>query len=62
MERLKLYFIESYNELVHKVTWPTLANLQSSTVVVLVASIILALAIFLMDVFSRTILDAVYSF
>ncbi|MCB0557390.1 MAG: preprotein translocase subunit SecE [Lewinellaceae bacterium] len=61
MERLKLYFIESYNELVHKVTWPTLANLQSSTVVVLVASIILALAIFLMDVFSRTILDAVYS-
>ena len=61
MERLKLYFIESYNELVHKVTWPTLANLQSSTVVVLVASIILALAIFLMDVFSRSILDAVYS-
>ena len=61
MERLKLYFIESYNELVHKVTWPTLANLQSSTVVVLVASIILALAIFLMDVFSRTILAAVYS-
>ncbi|MCO6489968.1 MAG: preprotein translocase subunit SecE [Phaeodactylibacter sp.] len=61
MERLKLYVIESYNELIHKVTWPTWANLQSSTVVVLVASIILALIIFLMDVFSRTILDFVYS-
>ena len=61
MERLKLYFIESYNELVHKVTWPTLANLQSSTVVVLVASIILALTIFLMDVFSKSVLDMIYS-
>ncbi len=61
MERLKLYIIESYNELVNKVTWPTWANLQSSTVVVLVASIILALAIFLMDVISRGILDQVYS-
>ncbi|MCO6476208.1 MAG: preprotein translocase subunit SecE [Phaeodactylibacter sp.] len=62
MERLKLYVIESYNELVHKVTWPTWPNLQSSTVVVLVASIILALIIFLMDVVSRTILDWIYSF
>lgn len=56
-----MYVIESYNELVHKVTWPTWANLQSSTVVVLVASIILALIIFLMDVVSRTVLDAIYS-
>ena len=56
-----MYIIESYNELVHKVTWPTMANLQSSTVVVLVASIILASIIFLMDVFSRSILDAIYN-
>ncbi|MCB0552130.1 MAG: preprotein translocase subunit SecE [Phaeodactylibacter sp.] len=61
MERLKLYIIESYNELVNKVTWPTLSNLQGSTVVVLVASIILALVIFLMDVISKGILDQVYS-
>ena len=58
---MKLYIIESYNELVHKVTWPTMANLQSSTVVVLVASIILASIIFLMDVFSRSILDVIYN-
>lgn len=60
MERLKLYIIESYQELVNKVTWPTWANLQGSTVVVLVASIILALVIFLMDVISKGILDQIY--
>jgi preprotein translocase subunit SecE len=60
MERLKLYVIESYNELVNKVTWPTWSNLQSSTIVVLVASIILALIIFGMDVVSKTVLDQVY--
>ena len=32
------YVKESYNELVHKVTWPTFAQLQNSTVVVMVAS------------------------
>lgn len=60
MERLKLYLIESYNELVNKVTWPTWSNLQGSTVVVLVASIILSLVIFLMDVISKGLLDQVY--
>lgn len=34
------YVKESYNELVHKVTWPTFAQLQNSTVVVMVASLI----------------------
>jgi preprotein translocase subunit SecE len=60
MDRLKLYVIESYNELVNKVTWPTWSNLQSSTVLVLVASIILALVIFLMDIISNGILDQIY--
>ncbi|HMO40518.1 MAG TPA: preprotein translocase subunit SecE [Saprospiraceae bacterium] len=60
MERLKLYLKESYNELVHKVTWPTWANLQSSTIVVVVASIIFAIIIFLMDVISNGILSQIY--
>jgi len=60
MERLKLYIIESYNELVNKVTWPTWSNLQSSTIVVLIASLILALIIFGMDVVSKTVLDQIY--
>jgi preprotein translocase subunit SecE len=43
------YIEESYNELVHKVTWPTWEQLQSSSIVVLVASVIFALIIFVMD-------------
>ena len=33
------YIKESYNELVNKVTWPTFPQLQSSTIVVMVASV-----------------------
>jgi len=43
------YIEDSYNELVHKVTWPTWEQLQSSSIVVLVASVIFALLIFGMD-------------
>jgi preprotein translocase subunit SecE len=46
---MKAYIIESYEELVHKVTWPTWKELQSSSILVLVASIIIALLVFLMD-------------
>lgn len=40
---------ESYNELVQKVTWPTWAELQESTVLVFIATAIIGLLIFLMD-------------
>lgn len=60
MEKIKLYIRESYNELVHKVTWPTWASLNSSTIVVVIASLILALIIFVMDVISKGILDTIY--
>lgn len=60
MERIKLYILESYNELVNKVTWPTWANLQSSTIVVIVASLILTLFIFVMDLISNTVMNAIY--
>ncbi|MDZ4683286.1 MAG: preprotein translocase subunit SecE [Saprospiraceae bacterium] len=60
MEKIKLYLQESYSELVHKVTWPTWANLQSSAVVVLVASLILALIILGMDAIAQLITNFVY--
>jgi len=40
---------ESYNELVQKVTWPTWAELQESTVLVFIATTIIGVLIFLMD-------------
>ena len=56
-----MYIKESYNELLNKVTWPTWANLQGSTIVVLVASLILALVIFLMDTISNSLLTFIYN-
>ena len=60
MEKIKLYLQESYNELMHKVTWPTWANLQSSTIVVLVASLILALIILGMDAIAQLFTNLIY--
>ncbi|HPR32672.1 MAG TPA: preprotein translocase subunit SecE [Prolixibacteraceae bacterium] len=59
--KIKTYVKESYNELVHKVTWPTWKELQSSAVVVMVASIIIALIIFVMDFFFENVMDFIYS-
>ena len=51
---------ESYSELVHKVSWPTRKELSQSAVIVLIASIILALIVWLMDLCFDNIMDFVY--
>jgi preprotein translocase subunit SecE len=50
MSKIANYVRESYDELVHKVSWPTFKELQNSAVVVAVAALILALIVFIMDV------------
>ena len=50
MSKFGEYVKSSYDELVHKVSWPTFKELQSSAVVVAVASIIIALVVFAMDI------------
>lgn len=60
MKKIKRYFQESYTELVHKVTWPTWSELQNSTTVVMIASAIIALAIWLMDYAFDNIMTFVY--
>ncbi|RLD20589.1 MAG: preprotein translocase subunit SecE [Bacteroidetes bacterium] len=61
MEQVLDYIKESYNELVNKVTWPSWSSLLSNTRLVLVASMIIALIIFLMDAVSSFILtDTIY--
>jgi len=52
---------ESYNELVHKVSWPTKSELANSTVIVMVASVILALVIWVIDLAFESIMRFVYS-
>lgn len=49
MSQLTNYIKESYNELVTKVTWPTWRELQESSVLVFVASLLIAGVVFAMD-------------
>ena len=49
MASLKTYFAESYNELMHKVSWPTWKELQSSAIIVLFTALLIALIVFIMD-------------
>lgn len=58
--KIKEYLQEAYNELIHKVTWPTWKELQSSALVVMVASFIISLVIFIMDLSFRNIMSFIY--
>jgi preprotein translocase subunit SecE len=60
MKRLKTYFKEAYLELTQKVTWPTWKELQSSAIVVMVASFIIALIVSLMDFGFSNIMRQIY--
>jgi len=58
--KVAAYFRESYDELMHKVSWPSWSELQSSAIVVSVASLIIALVVFMMDLVFRSMLVQFY--
>lgn len=62
MAKLKIqnYVRESYDELVHKVSWPTWSELQNSAIVVSIASLIIALVVYLMDFSFQNLLQLFY--
>ena len=60
-KKITNYCKESYDELVHKVSWPTRSELSGSAVAVLTASLLIALVVFLMDsVFQFIMEDVIY--
>jgi preprotein translocase subunit SecE len=63
MAKLKLvsYVQESYDELLHKVSWPSWSELQSSAIVVSVAALIIAIIVYLMDISFKSLLEAFYN-
>ncbi len=61
MKKIKNYIKESYDELVHKVSWPTWSELQNSAIVVSIASLIIAVAVYLMDLTFSTLLKQFYN-
>ncbi|MCB0502937.1 MAG: preprotein translocase subunit SecE [Bacteroidetes bacterium] len=60
MNKVIAYCKESYGELVNKVSWPTWKELQSSAIVVMVASLIIALVIWGMDMASKFVLNDIF--
>ncbi len=54
------YCKNSYDELAHKTTWPTRAELTHSAMVVLSASLIIALMVFCMDSVFKFVMGAIY--
>jgi preprotein translocase subunit SecE len=61
MKKIKQYIKESYDELMHKVSWPTWSELQNSAIVVSIASLIIAVAVYLMDISFSTLLKQFYN-
>jgi preprotein translocase subunit SecE len=61
MNKVSTYFRESYKELLEKVSWPSWTELQQSTVIVLVATLLITAMVYVMDIFSSTILKFIYS-
>ena len=58
--RIRGYLRDVYDEMLHKVSWPTWKELQSSALVVMIASLLIALVIFLMDISFEHLMDWVY--
>jgi len=61
MQKITAYIQDSYNELMNKVSWPTWAELQSSAIVVLIATLIFGFMIFFMDILFQGLLNLVYN-
>jgi preprotein translocase subunit SecE len=61
MNKVSTYFKDSYQELLEKVTWPTWMQLQQSTIIVMVATVLITALVWLMDTASNQLLKLVYS-
>ena len=54
------YIKESYEELRYRTTWPTGKELMNSAVVVLTASLCIALVVFVMDFVFQSGMEVIY--
>ncbi|HXD77993.1 MAG TPA: preprotein translocase subunit SecE [Puia sp.] len=61
MNKITLFLRESYRELLEKVTWPTWTELQQQTVIVLIATVLITLLVWLMDIVASSVLHFIYS-
>ena len=61
MRKLINYFKESFTELTKKTTWPNWEKLQSSAFLVMVATIILAAALWIIDYAFQHLMTLIYT-
>jgi preprotein translocase subunit SecE len=61
MSRIRLFITETYNELTTKVSWPTWSELQESAIVVMTASLIIGVVVYLIDLGFSGLLSILYS-
>jgi preprotein translocase subunit SecE len=59
-KKIVTYCKACYDELAHKTTWPTRAELQHSAMVVLSASLVIALIVLAMDTVFEFVMKAIY--
>jgi preprotein translocase subunit SecE len=61
MNKFTAYFEEAYDELMHKVTWPTWDELQQSAVVVLITAVIISFIVLGIDITFKTTTTLLYN-
>ena len=61
MRKFINYLKESYTELTKKVSWPTWDKLQSSALLVMIATVVFAVVIFAMDFAFRHLMTYIYT-
>ena len=62
MEKIKLLWRNTIDELLNKVSWPTWDELRTSTLIVLVASLIFSVIIYIIDASFGFVSDMFYKF
>ena len=60
MRKFINYLKECFVELTKKTTWPTWEKLQSSALLVMVTTVILALALWVIDLAFQKVMTAIY--
>lgn len=60
MNKISAFINGSVDEVKNKVTWPTFSELQTNTVLVLVASLVFALVVGVADVAFKNLMEVVY--
>ena len=61
MNKIAIYFRDSYKELTEKVSWPTWQQLQQSTMIVLAATLVITFMVLAMDFTAGKLLKFIYS-